>query len=488
MTRQMPEVLSSSRDRGVQSGAARPGYDGPAPPGRATRPSGGDATVTNQLPARIRATARRPGETGADVQVTLDEHGLTVGAAASAMWSAAYRDVAALAVEGGVVTVDLGQGPGAERWQFERLGTMAGLLVRVLREGRLRQRLADGLVETRPGTSIDLVEYAVGAESGIAQLLYHERGVVLAPVDERQPWRRIRRADIGAVEVEPSVGGVAVGGSGPSLAPAPDGGPALRLVRLGAVATEHARRWTALRDGAMADATAIVTALVPDAPFGTRSLASLRLLEGRPASPAALGEAWPVLEAAALGVPPFDASYRVLRAIGGGDGAPRWIACAPETPGSPDRPRLWFLVGLPGNLVAMELVSDGAHATYLFRVLPRASFAGSLPDGALEAAVADISEALLDARFLREPMALPAAQLAAPAALRYRLALAALPSLAAARRAFVARVAHRDPASWEGALRDLVAWHATARDDGAEWPGRAAEEAQISEEAGDPVG
>ncbi len=444
--------------------------------------------MTDQLPARIRAIARRSGGASAEVQVTLDQNGVTVGAATSALWSAAYRDVAAVAIEGGVVTVDLGPGPGAERWEFERLGTMAGLLVRLLRDGRLRQRLADGLVETRPGTPVDLVEYAAGPESGIAQLLYHERGVALAPVDERRPWRRIRRADIGSVAVEASVGGVAVGGAGPSLAPAPDGAPALRLLRLGAIATEHARRWTALRDGAMADATAIVAGLAPDASFGARSLASRVLLEGRAASPATLGEAWPVLEAAALGVPPFDASYRVLRAIGGGGEAPRWIACAPEAPGSPDRPRLWFLVGLPGNLVAMELVSEGAHATYLFRVLPRASFSGSLPAGALEAAVAGISEALLDARFLREPMALPAAQLAAPAALRYRLALAALPSLAAARWAFVARVAHRDPVSWEGALRDLVAWHSTARDDRAEWPGRAAEEAQISEAAGDPVG
>ncbi|MFN8631586.1 MAG: hypothetical protein U0838_15090 [Chloroflexota bacterium] len=145
---------------------------------------------------------------------------------------------------------------------------------------------------------------------------------------------------------------------------------------------------------------------------------------------------------------------------------------------------MWFLVGLPGNLIAMELVSEGSHATYLFRVVPRASFGGVLAAGALEAAVTGLSEALIDARFLREPMALPAAQLAAPDALRYRLAVAALPSLAAARWAFVARVVHRDAESWEAAVRDLVAWHASTRDDSAEWPGRAAQEAQVSE-AGD---
>ncbi len=444
--------------------------------------------MTTQLPARLSGDVSRPGEASGEAQVTLDDGGLTVASAGAAAWSAGYRDLAAVAVDGGVVTVDLGTGPGAQRWEFRRFGTMTGLLVRLLRDGRLRQRLGDGLVALDPDAEIDLVEYEAGPEAGVGQLAYDQRGVVLAPLDERRPWRRIRRSDIGEVRPDPAVGGVSVGGAGPSLPAAVDGGPALRLLRLGPVATEHARRWTALRDGAAADAAAIVTALVPDAPFGARSSATQLMLEGRPASAAQLGDAWPLLEAATLGVPPFDESYRVLRAVGGGDAAPRWLACAPEDPGRPESPKVWFLVGLPGNLIAMELVSEGAHATYLFRVVARSAFTGSLPAGALEAAVTGISEALLDARFLREPIALPAAQLATPAALRYRLALAALPSLAAARRAFVARLVHRDAASWEAALHDLVTWHAVSRDDSAEWPGRADQEAQVSEAAGSSAG
>jgi hypothetical protein len=440
--------------------------------------------VPTELPARLRGVANRPGEAPGEALVSLDGAGLTVEAGGAVAWTAGYRDIASVALEGGVVTVGLGTGPGAEAWQFERFGTMTGLLVRLLRDGRLRQRLDDGLVDLDENAEIDLVEYAAGAESGIAQLVYHDRGVVLAPVDERMPWRRVRRADIGTVELEASVGGVAIGGAGPSLPPSPNGGPALRLLRLGALAIEHRKRWAALRDGAAADATAIVTGLVPDAPFSPRSLASRLMLEGRAVGPAQLGEAWPLLEAATLGVPPFDESYRALRAIGGGESAPRWLACAPERPGAPEAPKIWFLVGLPGNLIALELVSDGSHATYLFRVVSRAAFTGALPAGALDAAVNGISEALIDARFLREPMALPAGQLAAPPALRYRLALAALPSLAMARSAFVARIVHRDAASWEAAVRDLVAWHATARDDSAEWPGRTAQEAQVGEAAG----
>jgi hypothetical protein len=160
---------------------------------------------------------------------------------------------------------------------------------------------------------------------------------------------------------------------------------------------------------------------------------------------------------------------------------------SPQDPGS-DTARIWFLIAMPGNLVALELVSAGAHATYFFRVKPRATYAGEPPENlgtAAEQAVRDISEALVDIRFLREPMALPADQLRLPEYLRYRLALAVLPSLAWARARFVARVVHRDPASWSAAVADLIRWHATARDEAAEWPGRAAQESQISAAGGD---
>ena len=198
--------------------------------------------------------------------------------------------------------------------------------------------------------------------------------------------------------------------------------------------------------------------------------------------------------------PDFAASYQALVARAGGTAggagapkvpstAPRWLAMSPMKPGADDA-RSWFLVGLPGNLVALELVSTGAHATYCFRVVPGAAFDGKANDAAdLTAAVFDVSEALVDSRFLREPMALPDDVLRQPQYLRYRLALGALPTLAAARARFVARLVHRDATSWAAALDDLIAWHATARDDAAIWPGRAAQEAEIDEaQAGDEAG
>jgi hypothetical protein len=435
--------------------------------------------MTTPQATTLRGEARLADGPAESAVITLGPDTLWLTAGSRPPVTAGYRDIGHVGVDQGTVRLHLGSGPHSERWQLERFGQQTGALVKGLRNGRLIQRLADGLVDVGPDTEIDLVEYEAPGELGIAQLLYHGRGAVVAPVDDRHHWRRIRRADIGAVELEPAVGGLRVSGAGRSL-PAPAGVPALRLLRLGNVAKAHADRWNALRDGAANDAAAIVAGLIPDADYGARRTAAALLLDGTPRAAAELGAAWAPLERAVLGHPPFDASYRTLVAIGGDDLATRWIAIAPERPGATDSPKTWFLVVLPGNLLALELVSEGAHATYLFRVVPRATYAGSLPRGALAAAVADVSEAMIDARFLREPVALPAARLAEAEFLRYRLALAALPTLAAARTRFVARLVHADPATWEAALRDAIAWHQACRDDAAEWPGRAAQETQVA--------
>lgn len=69
----------------------------------------------------------------------------------------------------------------------------------------------------------------------------------------------------------------------------------------------------------------------------------------------------------------------------------------------------------------------------------------------------EISAALLDARFLREPIALPDDQLARAEHLRYRLALRALPSVAAARKRFTTRLIHTDHDAWAAALDAALA-------------------------------
>lgn len=428
------------------------------------------------------------------VTVALEAEGFSVAVGDSAPWWAAYRDVMSVRADAGSVEVGIGAGHGGRLLKVGQLGPAVGTLVRGLRDGRTRQWLSDGLVELDADALPELVEFAAGPIGGVASILYHARGVALAPVDEQLPRFNVRRAEIGAVTGDPAAGTIRVEGppgeaGGRTLARgrAVGGAPnaeaavdALEFRGLGGLAERHRQRWAAVRDSAAADIAAILAARLADAPFDVRRGIGGVLREGQPSELTALGDGGPVLEAAVLADPGFAASYRTLVDRAGGPAAPRWIALAPVRPGNPDEVQIWFLVPLPGNLVALELVSAGAHATYLYRVAPRADYD---PSGARPAnfatAVREVSEALMDSRFLREPMALPAERLAEPRYLGYRLALAALPSLAAARARFVARLVHADPASWAAALDDLIGWHGAERDEAAAWPGRAAMEAEI---------
>jgi hypothetical protein len=426
----------------------------------------------------------------APATITLEGTGLILEIGGERPIRAGYRDLSLIAIQQSTVLLALGEGPDAMRWMLEKFGDRLGPLVRELRERRLKQRLSDGLVKV-PDDPAELVEFdwqpsteGIGpgpdgpatAAAGVGQLVEYPWGVVVAPIDERVSWIRYRRAAIVRVDI-PSPGEVVVTG---------DPGR-LTLRGLGGGATRFHDRLQKLRDGAFADAAAFVEQLMPDAPFGSRQKASALLVDGRPTRPDEFGDSgWPIVETAVLGEPTFADSYGSLCDTAGA-AAPRWVAMSPVDPGGTE-PKIWFLIALPGNLVALELVTAGAHATYFYRVMPRAQYEGEPPERLglpAEQAVRDISEALVDCRFLREPMALPADQLRLPKYLRYRLALAVLPTLAWARARFVARVVHKDPASWSAAVTDLVRWHSTVTDEAAEWPGRSAQEAQVSEVDGD---
>jgi len=429
---------------------------------------------------------RSPGRDATPGTVTLDATAAILAADGALPRTVAYRDLAVLAISGGVGLVATGPGADDERWLLEMFGAAAGPLVSALRERRLRQRLADAFVELPDGSPVDLVEYRAHggtAEAGVAQLAVDGWGATLAPIDERLPVRRLRRAAIGQVELLPEVGGVRVVA----------GDDGFGLLRLGPAAARQRQRLADLPAGAHRDSGAILARLVPDLAPLVAGRAAAALVDGRPASAGDLGDGWQTVERSVLSEPTFAASYVALRNRAGGSAALRWLALAPERPGAPERHRAWFLVALPGNLVALELVSEGAHATYCFRAAPRAGFTGGSDLAGIDAAaaartVALVSNALVDARFLREPIALPDDQLATPKGVRYRLALRALPALAAARAAFVGRLVHRDEASWGAALDNLIAWHGACRDELAVWPGRAVQEAEVADAGGDDGG
>lgn len=432
-----------------------------------------------------------PNATSEPATVTIDGTGVAIAIGLGRPIRAGFRDVSLIAIQQSIALVVLGEGTDSMRFLLERFGDKLGPTVRLLRELRLKQRLTDGLVQVPDGPA-ELVEFvwqptdsplgpgpdgpAVPA-TGVGQFVAHPWGFVVCPLEERQTWIHYRRASIGTVAV-PAPGEVTLEGLPGTLT----------LRGLGAASTRYRDDLQKLRDGAFADASGFVEQLMPDAPFGLRQKASESLIDGRPVRPEVFGDGWPIVETAVLGDPTFEESYRSLCATAG-EAAPRWVAMSPEAPGG-KQPKIWFLIAMPGNLVALELVSAGAHATYFYRVMPRAQYRGEPPEAlgiAAEQAVRDVSEALVDCRFLREPMALPDDQLRLPKYLRYRLALAVLPSLAWARSRFVARIVHKDVATWSAAVADLIHWHSSATDEAAEWPGRAAQEAMVAAAGGEGV-
>ena len=489
---QLQGLASALGIGGVPAGAgqARDARDVRTQTGRDAARDGGAGQKLDAIDIHGEGRIAGPNTKSEDATVSIDGVGLTLQIGSARPVRASFRDISLLAIQQSTVLMVLGEGPDAMSFILEKFADRLGPMVRLLRELRLKQRLTDGLVKV-PDDPAELIEFAwtpttgplgpgpdgpAKATAGVGQFVIQPWGFVVCPLDERAIWIHFRRASIATVTT-PNPGEVTV-----------DGDPGTLTLRgLGAASTRLHDTLSKLRDGAFADAAGFVDQLMPDAPFGVRQKASDLLVDGRPIRPDAFGDTgWPVVETAVLGEPKFAASYQSLCSTAG-KSAPRWAAMSPVYPGGTD-PKIWFLIAMPGNLVALELVTAGAHATYFFRVMPRAQYKGEPPEQlgiAAEQAVRDISEALVDCRFLREPMALPEDQLRLPEYLRYRLALAVLPSLAMARHRFVARIVHRSEASWSAAVANLIAWHSKATDEAAEWPGRAAQESAISAAGGD---
>ena len=169
--------------------------------------------------------------------------------------------------------------------------------------------LSDRFIEVPESDAIELLEYEAGSEHGVAQTAFHPWGVALMPIDERQSWRLLRRADVGQVTSDPLRGRVDV-----AVISRPNGPPAttITFVGLGAAAERQRARVDGLRAGALADAASIVGSLIPDAASSERSAAGALLVDGRPVKPSELGAAWTSVERAVLADPTYAASYAAL--------------------------------------------------------------------------------------------------------------------------------------------------------------------------------
>ncbi len=156
--------------------------------------------------------------------------------------------------------------------------------------------------------------------------------------------------------------------------------------------------------------------------------------------------------------PPLDPNAAAVAASNAGEALP-----ADEPPGAPTA-RLWYFCplardGRPLNAVAQEITSEGGHATYVFRLMESERFAALASDAAeaeVAAAVARLNRALLTLNFRREPIYTSDEQIQAGPFGRYRVALRKLDYLQWARKAFLGRALHTDPAAWRSQLDAAV--------------------------------
>ena len=111
-------------------------------------------------------------------------------------------------------------------------------------------------------------------------------------------------------------------------------------------------------------------------------------------------------------------------------------------------------------------------ATYFFRLTSRNRYSQStdldVADN-LDTFIQNITRALIEINFRREPIYLSDYDLESTKYAQYRFAIAKIPSLKTLRNQFVGRVIHASQAQWEADVKSLLAFNAENIDDAEKW-------------------
>jgi hypothetical protein len=113
-----------------------------------------------------------------------------------------------------------------------------------------------------------------------------------------------------------------------------------------------------------------------------------------------------------------------------------------------------------------------AGATYFFRIIGRKEYAQAKDQDLireLENFTKNISRAMIDVNFRREPIYLSEDQLDSTKYVQYRFAIARMPSLRMLRDLFIGRVIHSSPEQWKSDATSLLAFNTKSLDDKEKW-------------------
>jgi len=143
-----------------------------------------------------------------------------------------------------------------------------------------------------------------------------------------------------------------------------------------------------------------------------------------------------------------------------------------EKPQEKPKEEIWFMVPLPSNAIAMEVVTAPGHATYFFKIKSRGEF-HSVSLAALQDDIAqvmdDLSLSLIDLRFRRTPIYIGEEMFDRPEYVVYKFAVKKLPNLRRIRELFIGRVIHRSLDQWKKDTESLLEWNTSIKDDSQKW-------------------
>ena len=143
---------------------------------------------------------------------------------------------------------------------------------------------------------------------------------------------------------------------------------------------------------------------------------------------------------------------------------------------------IWFLIPIysidskkPGNVIAMEATTEKGtgKATYFFRIMNRKDYKKIKSIEELhqkaDELLKNISQAMIDINFRREPIYLTDEKLKDSQYDNYRFAIEKLPHLRMLRSLFIGRVMHSSFEQWKEDTMDLLQFNVLTEDDSQRW-------------------
>ena len=109
--------------------------------------------------------------------------------------------------------------------------------------------------------------------------------------------------------------------------------------------------------------------------------------------------------------------------------------------------------------------SGGRWATYVFSIMPRSQYPAQDMGAKTDETIASLNDCMLSINFRREPIFTSDDDLELPKNVKYWYSVQKLPSLRALRGRFVGRAIHVNKEQWQKAVRDLLSFNVSSKDD-----------------------